>query len=77
MTAPKPGGLYGLHPVLSNNTVVNRESVTAMQKRLSTAATVGGVNADLFTWNDGTPAGMFMDSGMLTTPPHPGARPSG
>jgi flagellar hook assembly protein FlgD len=71
MTAPKPGGLYGLHPVLSNNTVVNRESVTAMQKRLSTAATVGGVNADLFTWNDGTPAGMFMDSGMITTPPHP------
>jgi hypothetical protein len=71
MTAPKPGGLYGLHPVLSNNTVVNRESVTAMQKRLSTAATVGGVNADLFTWNDGTPQGMFMDSGMITTPPHP------
>ena len=45
MTAPKPGGLYALHPVLSNNTVVNRESVTAMQKRLSTTATVGGVNA--------------------------------
>ena len=71
MTAPKPGGLYGLHPVLSNNTVVNRESVTAMQKRLSTTATVGGVNADLFTWNDGTPDGMFMNSGMITTPPHP------
>ena len=71
MTAPKPGGLYGLHPVLSNNTVVNRESVTAMQKRLSTAATVGGVNADLFTWNDGTPDGMFMDSGVITTAPHP------
>jgi hypothetical protein len=71
MTAPKPGGLYGLHPVLSNNTVVNRESVTSMQKRLSTTATVGGVNADLFTWNDGTPDGMFMDSGTITTAPHP------
>ena len=71
MTAPKPGGLYALHPVLSNNTVVNRESVTAMQRRLSTTATVGGVNADLFTWNDGTPDGMFMDSGVMTTPPHP------
>jgi hypothetical protein len=43
--------------VLSNNTVVGRETVTSMQKRLSTTATVGGVNADLFTWNDGTPTG--------------------
>ena len=42
-----------------------------MQKRLSSTATVGGVNADLYTWNDGTPNGMFMDSGVLTTPPHP------
>jgi Phosphodiester glycosidase/FlgD Ig-like domain len=71
MTAPKPGGLYGLHPVLSNSAVVGRESVTSMQKRLSTTATVGGVNADLFTWNDGRPDGMFMDSGTITTAPHP------
>ena len=71
MTVPKPGGLYALHPVLSNNTVLGRETVTSMQKRLSSTATVGGVNADLYTWNDGTPNGMFMDSGVLTTPPHP------
>ncbi len=71
MTVPKPGGLYALHPVLSNNTVVGRETVTSMQKRLSSTATVGGVNADLFTWNDGTPDGMFMDSGQLTTAPQP------
>jgi flagellar hook assembly protein FlgD len=70
MTAPKPGGLYGLHPVLSNSTVLGREPVTSMQKRLSATATVGGVNADLFTWNDGRPDGMFMDSGVITTPPH-------
>jgi hypothetical protein len=42
-----------------------------MQKRLSTTATVGGVNGDLFTWNDGRPDGMFMDSGTITTAPHP------
>ena len=71
MTVPKPGGLYALHPVLSNNSVVGREPVTSMQKRFSSTATVGGVNADLFTWNDGRPDGMFMDSGVLTTPPHP------
>jgi Phosphodiester glycosidase/FlgD Ig-like domain len=71
MTAPKPGGLYALHPVLSNNTVTGRERVTSMQKRVSSTATVGGVNADLFTFNEGLPSGMFMQSGVLTTPPHP------
>jgi flagellar hook assembly protein FlgD len=71
MTAPKPGGLYALHPMLSNNTVIGRERVTSMQKRVSSTATVGGVNADLFTFDEGLPSGMFMQSGVLTTPPHP------
>jgi len=71
MTAPRPGGLYGLHPVLSNNAVVGRETVTSMQTHLSSTATVGGVNADLFTFNEGLPSGMFMESGVLKTPPHP------
>lgn len=71
MTAPRPGGLYGLHPVLSNNAVLGRETVSSMQKRVSSTATVGGVNADLFTWNEGLPSGMFMESGVLSTPPHP------
>jgi Phosphodiester glycosidase/FlgD Ig-like domain len=71
MTVPRPGGLYALHPVLSNNAVLGRETVTSMQKRLSSTATVGGVNADLYTWNDGRPDGMFMDSGQMMTAPHP------
>ena len=71
MTAPKPGGLYGLHPVLSNDSVIGRERVTSMQKRLASTATVGGVNADLFTFNEGLPSGMFMESGVVATPPHP------
>jgi hypothetical protein len=71
MTAPRPGGLYALRPVLSNNAVLGRETVTSMQKRVSASATVGGVNADLFTWNEGLPSGMFMESGVLKTPPHP------
>jgi hypothetical protein len=71
MTAPKPGGLYALKPVLSNDAVLGRETVTSMQRRMSSVATVGGVNADLFTWNEGLPSGMFMESGFMKTPPHP------
>ena len=71
MTAPKPGGLYALRPVLSNDSVQGRETVTSMQRSASASATVGGVNADLFTWNEGLPSGMFMESGVMKTPPHP------
>ena len=71
MTAPRPGGLYALKPILSNNLVTGRETVTSMERRISTTATVGGVNADLFSWNEGLPSGMFMESGVLRTPPHP------
>jgi hypothetical protein len=71
MTAPKPGGLYALRPILSNDTVLGRETVTSMERRASASATIGGVNADLFTWNEGLPSGMFMESGVLMTPPHP------
>jgi hypothetical protein len=71
MTAPRPGGLYALRPVLSNDSVLGRETVTSMQRRISGATTVGGVNADLFTWNEGLPSGMFMESGVMKTPPHP------
>jgi hypothetical protein len=71
MTAPKPGGLYALRPVLSNGAILGRETVTSMQRRVSSIATVGGVNGDLFTWNEGLPSGMLMQSGVLMTPPHP------
>jgi Phosphodiester glycosidase/FlgD Ig-like domain len=71
LTAPKPGGLYALKPVLSNESVLGRETVTSMQRRMSSVATVGGVNADLFTSNDGLPSGMFMESGLMRMPPHP------
>ena len=62
MTAPRPGGLYALRPMLSNDAVLGRETVTAMKRRASATATVGGVNADLFTPNEGLPSGMYMES---------------
>ena len=71
MTAPRPGGLYALRPILSNDTVLGRETVTAMERRASATATIGGVNADLFTSSEGLPSGMYLESRVLKTPPHP------
>jgi hypothetical protein len=56
--------------VLSNGVLLGRETVTSMQRRVSSTATVAGVNGDFFTW-DGLPTGMHMESGVLMAPPHP------
>lgn len=72
LEAPRPGGLYSLKPVFSNDVISGRETVSSMQKRLSATATVAGVNGDLFRWADGRPSGMFMRDGVLATPPHSG-----
>src|SRR5262245_10196500 len=71
LRAPRPGGLYALRPLLSNDTLVGRETVTSMQKRAAANANVAGVNGDLFTWDEGLPSGMLMQSGVLEAPPHP------
>lgn len=69
ITAPKPGGLYSLQPVLSTGTIVGRERVTDMEKDVSATATVAGVNGDLFTWADGHPSGVLIRNGVLDHPP--------
>jgi phosphodiester glycosidase/flagellar hook capping protein FlgD len=71
VTAPKPGGLYSLSPALSNDTIVGREKLTAMEKRLGTTATTVGVNADLFDVSDGHPSGVLMRGGVLDHRPEP------
>ena len=71
MRAPRPGGLYALRPLLSNDSLLGRETVTSIQKRASASATVAGVNGDFWTWDEGLPTGMLMQSGVLQTPPHP------
>ncbi len=65
ITAPRPGGLYELAPVLSNGSVSGREPVTAMQSRLASTATVVGVNGDLYNNEHGFPTGIFMRHGVL------------
>ena len=62
LAAPKPTGLYALKPVLSNNSLLGRERVTSMQRRLSGDATVAGVNG-------GPPTGGLMRSGVLDRGP--------
>jgi exopolysaccharide biosynthesis protein len=69
ITAPAPTGLYSLQPVLSNDSIVGREKVTDMEKRMSASATVAGVNGDLFNWNDGHPSGVLIRNGELEHPP--------
>jgi hypothetical protein len=69
LTAPKPGGLYSLTPLLSNDAIIGRETVTSMQKRASSTATVAGVNGDLFNWDDGHPSGGLMQNGILLHAP--------
>jgi hypothetical protein len=70
LIAPKPGGLYSLKPVLSNNTLLGRERVSAMQRRVSQVATVAGINGDLFAWKEGFPSGMLMQDGVLHASPN-------
>src|SRR5207248_116275 len=42
--APKPGGLYSLAPLLSNNAITGRETVSSMERRVSGQMTTVGVN---------------------------------
>jgi hypothetical protein len=74
---PRPVGLYRLRPVLSNESIVSRETVSSMQKRLSSQATSVGVNGDYFAPTDGRPSGIFLRDGVLATPPNPARSSAG
>lgn len=67
--SPRPVGLYRLRPVLSNETVLGRETVSAMQQRLAPQATTVGVNGDFFSWKQGEPSGIVLRDGVLATAP--------
>jgi Phosphodiester glycosidase len=69
VVAPRPdGSVYTLAPVLSNNAVVGTEPLTSIEKDVSAAATVVGVNGDFFS-SSGAPAGMLMRGGALDSAP--------
>jgi hypothetical protein len=68
LTMPRPGGLWSLEPVLSNDAILGTEKVTAIQQRLSAGATVAGVNGDRFAAN-GRPSGLLIRNGALDQGP--------
>ncbi len=70
VTGPRPGGLYQLKPVLSNDTIAGVETLTAIQRRLSRTATTVGVNGDFFNFASGRPSGVFMQDGQVVSPPY-------
>ena len=65
VTAPKPQGLYRVMPLLSNGTIIGRETVSSMQRDVSSQMTTVGVNGDFFSWTGGWPSGLLMRSGVV------------
>lgn len=65
---PRPTGLYALRPTLSNEAIQGTERVTSMQKRLSSGATMVGVNGDFYA-DSGRPSGVLMRDGVVESPP--------
>jgi hypothetical protein len=74
ITAPKPGGLYSLTPLLSNNAITGRETVSSMERRVTRQMTTIGVNGDFFNWLGGWPSGLLMQGGVMEH--HPAANRS-
>ncbi|HEX6491060.1 MAG TPA: phosphodiester glycosidase family protein [Gaiellaceae bacterium] len=72
LVAPRPGGLFALHPVLSNLAISGRERLTAIERTASSSATVAGVNGDFFNAGDGRPDGIVMQGRVLAALPSPG-----
>lgn len=72
LVGPRPDGTTAtaLTPVLSNDMVEGRETLTAMQRRLASSATTAGVNGDFFTLATGRPSGIFMRDGQLAVAPN-------
>ena len=69
VTAPKPGGLYSVTPLLSNDTITGRETVSSMERRVASQMTMIGVNGDFFNWVGGWPSGLLMRGGVIEHQP--------
>ncbi len=69
LRGPRPSGVTTLEPLLSNESLLGRETLTAMQKRLGSSAVTAGVNGDYFTIATGRPSGVLIRDGVLVSPP--------
>jgi hypothetical protein len=70
LTAPRPGGLWSLSPVLSNDVIPDKEGLTELQQRAEAAGAgmLAGVNGDVSA-ADGRPRGILMRGGGLDHSP--------
>jgi hypothetical protein len=69
ITAPRPGGLYALTPVLAHGTLTGGlEPVTQIERDVSAVATSAGINGDLVR-PDGRPSGIWIGDGLLAQAP--------
>jgi hypothetical protein len=70
ITAPRPGGLYALAPVLARGTLIGGvEPLTQIERDLSATATTVGIEGDFFRAADGSPSGVWISGGLLAHPP--------
>ena len=69
VVGPRPTGLYALRPVLSNESILGVEKVTAMQRRLAATGTMVGINGDFYAPDTGRPSGVMMRDGVVDSPP--------
>jgi len=65
VTAPRPLGLYRLTTLLSNGTIVGRQTVSSMERDASSQMTTVGVNGDFFHWTGGWPSGLLIRDGVV------------
>jgi hypothetical protein len=68
---PPPSDLYRLLPVRATGGAVRRQTVPAMQRRLSRRATTVGVNGGFVNQHTGQPQGLFLRDGVISQLPHP------
>jgi flagellar hook assembly protein FlgD len=70
LAAPKPGGLWDLNPVLSDNAISGKQRLTGIERVSSASATVAGINGDYFNAADGRPDGIVMQNRVLQSVPN-------
>jgi hypothetical protein len=70
MIGPRPGGTTTLEPLLSNESLLGRETVTSMQKRRSAVATTAGISGDFSSFETGLPSGVLIRETQLLFPPY-------
>ena len=69
VSGPRPGGLTTLDPLLSNESVLGRETLTSMERRVTDGVTAG-VNADFSRFDNGKLSGIFMRNSALAFGPN-------